>query len=109
MGLRSNQLSIIQTTLDDRGKAETMATRLIDQRLAACVQIAGPVVSVYRWQGELHREEEFIVTVKSSRNNCDRIIAFLEHHHPYELPEIIVFPMNAAACAYVEWVLETCK
>ena len=100
-----NALRLIcaQTTLDDPQAANAFAHALVDTRLAACVQIT-PIHSVYRWQGTVEAADEQLLTIKTSRERLDALEAFVKAHHPYDEPEWIVLPVEAASNGYAAWV-----
>jgi periplasmic divalent cation tolerance protein len=85
--------------------ADRIASALVEERLAACVNLL-PVTSVYRWKGEVCREPETTALIKVAEEGLDALKARLLELHPYELPEILALPIDAAAslAAYVQWV-----
>lgn len=95
---------LVTTTTGDRDSAERIATELVDRRLAACVQIGGPVTSTYRWQGKIETTEEWVCAAKT-REECfgdiDRLMAEI---HPYDTPELIATPITHASDAYRAWL-----
>ncbi len=97
----------VSTTLAAREQAETLARRLVDARLAACVQIVGPVTSVYRWKGEVSRDEETLLLAKTRQDLVDRIEALFREAHPYEVPELIATPVVDGGDAYLAWLGES--
>jgi periplasmic divalent cation tolerance protein len=96
----------IRTTFGVRSEAETCAALLVDRRLAACVQVEGPVQSTYRWQGAIERAEEFRCTAKTTAALAAACIDAIRRRHPYENPELLVAEVTAGA-AYAAWVLES--
>jgi periplasmic divalent cation tolerance protein len=96
----------IRTTFAVRSEAETCAAVLVDRRLAACVQVEGPVQSTYRWQGAVERAEEFRCTVKTTAVRAAACIDAIRRGHPYENPELLVAEV-AAGPAYAAWVRES--
>jgi periplasmic divalent cation tolerance protein len=96
----------IRTTFAVRDEAETCAALLVDRRLAACVQVEGPVQSTYRWQGAIERAEEFRCTVKTTAVRAAACIDAIRRGHPYENPELLVAEV-AAGPAYAAWVRES--
>lgn len=93
----------IRTTFGSRDAAEACAERLVGQRLAACVQVDGPVRSTYRWQSVVEVAEEFRCTCKTTADRAEACIEALTRSHPYETPEIIRSDVSASA-AYAAWV-----
>ena len=96
---------LVLSTFGDHASAETCAQYLVKHRHAACVQIDGPIRSVYQWKGEIEAEEEFRLLVKTSSQALDGCVAALQKQHPYDLPEIVVLNANAST-AYAGWVSE---
>lgn len=95
---------IVTTTTDNRANAEDMARMLIDRRLAACVQITGPVTSVYRWKGEVEQTREWQCVIKSRADLFNDIAAVIRAVHAYETPEIIAVPIIAGSRDYLDWM-----
>lgn len=94
----------IRTTFGSRSDAEACAERLVERRLAACVQIDGPVRSTYRWQAAVEVAEEFRCTCKTTRDRMQACVEVLVGQHPYETPEVICVEVTAAR-AYAAWVM----
>ncbi|MFC7624546.1 divalent-cation tolerance protein CutA [Microlunatus sp. GCM10028923] len=94
------------TTTDSEEEAGRIADGLVAARLAACVQVAGPVRSVYRWQGELHSEREWQLWIKTAADRQDAVIAWIEQHHSYDVPELVFLPISAGLPAYLDWIVE---
>lgn len=95
----------ITTTTETELQAKQMAKLLIDNRMAACVQISGPIHSVYRWQGKHCEAQEFRLSIKSATRLIESLIDFVQQYHPYDTPEILVKRVQASA-AYAAWVEE---
>jgi periplasmic divalent cation tolerance protein len=93
----------ISTTLPSQVAAEELARSLIEKKLAACVQIQGPIQSIYCWQNSIHQEHEFSLKMKTGENCLERTLNFIETQHPYELPEILWRTVHASA-EYAAWV-----
>ncbi len=96
-------ISEIHTTFPDRQAAEACARRLVAARLAACVQIDGPVASVYRWQEQVEQSVEWRCTCKTTTEGLPACVAAIRSAHPYELPEVLVAAVEATA-DYAAWV-----
>lgn len=99
----SAEIRIILTSVDDRRAAERLATEMVSARLAACAHISGPGRSVYRWQGGVETSEEYYLSLKTHAPAVDAACAWLQRHHPYEVPEIVVLAAGAAD-AYAAWL-----
>ena len=95
---------LVLTNLPDRETAERLAGALIEQRVAACVNILAPCRSVYRWKGAVQREEEHPVLIKTTAERYPALEAAIRAAHPYELPEIIAVPIERGLPAYLAWV-----
>lgn len=85
--------------------APTAAT-LVEERLAACVNLLPPMESVYRWQGTVERAAERQVVIKTTRQAVERLLARLASLHPYEVPEMLVLPVSGGGEAYLRWIAE---
>jgi periplasmic divalent cation tolerance protein len=99
-----SQALLVLTNLPDAATATTIAHRLIEQQLAACVNIVPQVQSVYRWQGKIETAAEATLLIKTTQARYAQLEAALKAAHPYELPEIIAIPISAALPAYLEWI-----
>ncbi len=100
---------MVLTNLPDRASAERIAELLVAQRLAACVNVLSPCRSVYRWKGELQREEEHPLLIKTTAERYPAVEAAIRAAHPYELPEIIAVPIEQGLLQYLSWVAEETK
>ena len=96
----------VLTTVEKREEAETIARSLVEKRLAACVQIIGPITSTYRWKGEIETAEEWQCLVKTRRELYPQVERAIRRLHSYEVPEIIATPIVAASADYLEWLDE---
>jgi periplasmic divalent cation tolerance protein len=96
-------LILILTTMPDDERAEQLARSLVDEGLAACVNVHAPMMSTYRWKGAVEHEAERQLVIKTTHQREQRLEARLRELHPYELPEFIV--LNAGASeGYAAWV-----
>jgi periplasmic divalent cation tolerance protein len=95
---------LVITNLPDRESAEKLAVLLIEQRLAACVNILAPCSSVYRWQGEIQHDEEHPLLIKTVQDRYAELELSIRANHPYELPEIIAVSTTHGLPAYLQWV-----
>jgi periplasmic divalent cation tolerance protein len=96
-------LILILTTMPDDDRADALARTLVEERLAACVNVHAPMTSTYRWQGRLEVERERQVVIKTTRARLAALEARLRALHPYELPEFVVIDA-AGSEAYARWV-----
>jgi len=95
---------LVLTNVPERAAAERLADMLVEQRLAACVNILAPCRSVYRWKGAVQRDEEHPMLMKTTVERYPALEQALRAAHPYELPEIIAIPVERGLPAYLEWV-----
>lgn len=95
---------VVLTTAPGEEVAATLAERLVEEELAACVHILPRGRSFYRWEGRLNREEEWTLLIKTTREGYGRLEARLAALHPYELPEILALEVAEGAGAYLAWV-----
>ena len=103
------QKLLVFTNLPDRASAERLADLLLEQRLAACVNILAPCRSVYRWKGAVQHDEEHPMLIKTSAERYGALEQALRQGHPYELPEIIAVPIEQGLPAYLDWVAAETK
>lgn len=96
--------ALLMTTVSSGKDADALASALVEGRLAACVQQV-PIRSSYRWEGELAVEAEVLLLVKTTDEHADAAAAFLEEHHPYEVPEILVVRRVGASAPYLAWMV----
>ncbi len=96
----------VTTTVDSEQAATTLAKLIVAARLAACVQINGPLHSIYRWQGEICEAQEWRCTIKSLAITVPQLIDFINDKHPYDVPEILVTQVHASSEAYAQWLAE---
>lgn len=94
----------VLTAVDTETKAVEIAQRLLEERLAACVQLLGPVSSRYRWEGRIEEAEEWLCLIKAQAACYGEIEALIKELHPYEVPEIVAFSVAAGNPDYVEWL-----
>jgi periplasmic divalent cation tolerance protein len=100
---------LVLTNLPDRAAAEKLADALIEQRVAACVNILAPCRSVYRWKGALQHDEEHPVLIKTTAERYPATEKAIRALHPYELPEIIAVPIEQGLLQYLAWVADETK
>jgi len=95
---------LVLTNLPDRAAAERLADALIEQRVAACVNILAPCLSVFRWGNDVQHDEEVPMLIKTTADRYPALEAAIRASHPYELPEIIAVPIERGLAAYLDWV-----
>lgn len=94
----------VMTAMDKKEDAERIARSLVEMRLAGCVQIVGPVVSIYRWKGRVETAEEWLCLIKSLEDRYGAIEEAIRSLHSYETPEIISIPIAAGSRDYLDWL-----
>ncbi len=95
---------IVTTTVDARQAADTLAASAVEEGLAACAQVGGPVDSTYRWQGRVETAQEWLVQFKTAEARADELVAHVRAGHPYEVPEVVVTPVLGGNPDYLTWV-----
>jgi len=102
-------ICLISITTGSSEEAEKIAEALVQERLAACVNIVPAITSIYRWQGEVHRDSEVLLIAKSRPELFDSLAARVKELHSYEVPEVVALPIVAGSKAYLSWVDESVK
>jgi periplasmic divalent cation tolerance protein len=94
----------VTTTTGSEDEAERIGTALIERRLAACVQILGPISSRYRWQGEIEQAQEWLCLAKTEAGRYPGVEAAIRELHSYDEPEIVATPIVAGSAGYLDWL-----
>jgi periplasmic divalent cation tolerance protein len=97
---------VVLVTVPSREVGRDVAHALLEQRLAACVNVVPSVVSFYTWEGELCSDEEVLLAIKTTGAAFDRLAAAVRAVHPYDVPEIIALPIVAGSADYLDWIDE---
>ncbi len=100
----TDAVQIIYCTVPDTETGHLIAGHLVEYQLAACVNLLPGIESVYRWQGQLHKETEVLLMIKSRSADYADIETAIRALHPYELPEIIAVPLSDGLPEYLDWV-----
>lgn len=95
---------VVLTTTSSRDEADRIAVALVERRLAACVQIAGPISSVYHWQGQVANSQEWLCLIKTDEPHYPAVEAAIQELHSYEVPEVIALPIIAGSAGYLHWL-----
>ncbi len=95
---------IVFTTTPDRALANTLADRLVNEKLAACVQVLPQMTSVYYWKGEVQRDEEHLLLIKTLPEKYEDLEAFIVENHTYDVPEIAAVESTKVFVKYREWL-----
>jgi periplasmic divalent cation tolerance protein len=102
-----NQHLIVLCTVPDRESANSLAQAVVEDGLAACVNIVPHITSVYRWQGQLQSDDELLLIIKTSAKAYGDLEGRITDLHPYELPEIIAVPIHVGLPGYLTWIDES--
>jgi len=94
----------VTTTAGSEEEAEQISAALVERRLAACVQVIGPIASRYRWQGAVEHSTEWMCVAKTSAPRYAELEAAIRELHSYDEPEIVATPIVAGSTAYLEWI-----
>jgi periplasmic divalent cation tolerance protein len=94
----------ITTTTETKEQAQTIAKYLVEEKLAACVQIVGPITSIYRWKGKVENAKEWLCLIKTRDDLYNKVEAAIKSLHPYETPEIIVVSIVKGSKEYLNWI-----
>lgn len=98
-----SEYSMIISTYADKDLAKEIAKLLVEQRLAACMQMF-PINSVYLWKDEICDENEIMILIKSRTDYFDKVAAAIRQHHPHEVPEIVQIPITSGLPDYLNWI-----
>ncbi len=104
----SDDFVVVVTTYADDDSGQAMIKALLEEKLAACVQVY-PVQSFYHWDGEIQSDDEKLVMIKTRRELFDALSERIKMLHPYDVPEIIMLPIPAGSADYLGWIRETCR
>jgi periplasmic divalent cation tolerance protein len=100
-------VSIVLTTLGKNDDARAIATALVDERLAACVNIVPGITSIYAWKGKISEDAEQQLVIKTSTGKVAALEARLRELHPYETPEFLVIHASGGSESYLDWVAQS--
>jgi periplasmic divalent cation tolerance protein len=100
---------LVLSTVQGAADAERIARALVEQGLAACVNIVPGVTSIYRWKGEVQAEAERLLLIKTGAPRFEALCQALVALHPYELPEVIALPLQAGHAPYLAWLDESVR
>lgn len=95
---------MVLTSAPDRATADALAETVVRERLAACASVVPGAASVFWWEGRVQRAEEVLVLMKTAAERVDALMARAAELHPYDVPELLALPVQAASRAYAEWV-----
>ena len=103
----ASQARIVLSTAGAEQQARSIARRLVDERLAACVNIVGPIRSVYRWRDAVEDEPEFLLLIKTRASLLGRVERRVIELHSYEVPEVLTLALSGGSAAYLGWLFES--
>ena len=103
---RTAQCCMVVTTCASRRQAQVLGRTVVKARLAACAQLE-PISSIYRWEGKVCCDDEWRVTMKTTRAGYRRLEAFVRARHSYSVPQIVAVPFSAGSAAYLRWVRQS--
>jgi periplasmic divalent cation tolerance protein len=95
---------LILVTAGSETEAETIAKTLVEERLAACVNLLSPIRSIYRWEGKIADDREWLLVIKTQAARFAAVEARVTALHSYQVPEVIALPIQAGTAAYLRWV-----
>jgi periplasmic divalent cation tolerance protein len=102
-----NQCQLVLCTCPNQDSAQRIAEQLVDQNLAACVNILPGIMSIYSWQGKRETAQEQLLIIKTTKNVYDALEKTIIGLHPYELPEIIAFNIENGNTDYLKWISDS--
>ncbi len=94
----------VTTTLPDEAAARQLGARLVEERLAACAQVLGPVSSTYRWKGSIEQAAEWYCNLKTTKARLSELKKRIRELHPYEVPEIVAIRIEDGDADYLRWI-----
>jgi len=97
-------VNIVLTTVSNQKQAEELAEKIVEARLAACVQILPPMTSVYVWEGKVQKESEHLLLIKTLEEKFDELAAFITANHGYDVPEIVAIDAKNVSGPYQTWI-----
>ena len=99
-----SQTLVVYCSCPDQAIAERIAEAVVNERLAACVNLISGLTSIYRWEGQLQRDAELLLIIKTRSAVYPQLEARLRQLHPYQLPEIIALPIHTGSADYLNWI-----
>jgi periplasmic divalent cation tolerance protein len=95
---------VVQTTVPDEDKGRELARLVVEARLAACAKVSASCLSIYRWEGKVIEDREWVLTIVTRQALYPELEEKIKAYHPYEVPEIIALPVLEGSAAYLEWI-----
>lgn len=100
----STHYRVVLCTCPEGDTATRLARGLVENRLAACVNVIPGLTSVYPWKGKIETDRETLLVIKTRAGRFAALQEYIHHHHPYELPEIVAVPIEQGSEAYLNWI-----
>lgn len=97
---------VLLVTAGTAEEGERIARALIDERLVACVNLVGPIRSIYRWEGAVESASECLLILKARAADVDAVAARVRALHSYDVPEVLALPVSAGSAPYLSWLVE---
>ena len=104
-----DSILVVLCTCPDENVAKDLAAGLVENKLAACVNILPQIRSIYRWQGRVHDDAECLMVIKVAAKGYMELEKWVADHHPYDVPEVIALPVEKGLPAYLDWVIRETK
>jgi periplasmic divalent cation tolerance protein len=95
---------VVLVTVGSRDEGERIAEAVVGEQLAACVNVAGPIRSIYRWENDIQRDDEWLLVIKTRAVQFEPLAARVRALHSYQTPEVIAVPITEGSAAYLEWL-----
>ena len=105
--MKPEDFVVVLVTAGDAGEAARIGRTLVEERLAACANLVGPIRSVYRWQGAVEEAAEHLLLVKARADDLPALEARVRALHSYQLPEVLALPVAAGSAAYLAWLAQS--
>lgn len=99
----------VYATFPNEEEARRIGRQMVEERLAACINILGPCRSIYRWQGQIEEADETAAIFKATADGAPRLVERIGECHSYDVPAVVVWPISDASCAYASWVEENSR
>lgn len=107
--MKTDEFIIVYVTTSKRAEAREIGEALVESRLASCVQITSPIESIYRWEGEVCNEEEYLLIAKTRMSLFGRVAEYIKDNHSYEVPQIVAVPIIEGTKDYLSWIRDNTK
>lgn len=104
-----HEYSTCFTTLSNESDARQLARSIVENHLAACVNMIPSIRSIYEWKSTIHEDEEILLMIKTRRDKVQQLIEFIQKTHPYEVPELIELPIQNGNPSYLKWIDQIVK